>query len=338
MAKSQKLGIHDLQDTPDAGQGKGKSRFAAAGRCVPLSLRLYTSKQKKEDEGAMPVVCPACSARYTISGDNRDKIPEGTSARTLCKKCGGKIVIESSRVPEEIHKDILTTRIKYSQTKTIDVADHTLRDNRLVAFSDDSPIAEQYKILRTQILHKTREEGLNTLLVTSPGDNEGKSLTAANLAISLAKEVEHTVLLVDADLKEPCLHRLFGIKPAGGLADCLLNHTPLSDFLINPGINKLVILPGGHRVANSAEIVGSPAMKRLIHETKHRYQDRYIIFDAPPVTGSADTLILSQYVDGVILVVAYDKTPQEQIEKALELLETTNLLGTIMNKTPVPKK
>lgn len=235
-------------------------------------------------------------------------------------------------------KDPLTSSIEYTQTKVINVPHDTLCHNRLEAFFDDSPIADAYKILRTQILQKTKVEALNTVLVTSPGDNEGKSVTSANLAISLAKEVEHTVLLVDADLRKPSLHQLFGLEPVGGLSDYLLYNKPLSELLISPGINKLTILPGRDSFPNSAEIIGSPTMKQLINEMKHRYQDRYIIFDVPPAIGSADTLILSQVVDGVILVVEHDRTQKDQIEKALELLKGRNLVGTILNKAVVPKK
>ena len=241
----------------------------------------------------------------------------------------GEIVIQKSR---------MATAIDYNQTKIIEVNPDTMHDNRLISFFDGVPASEQYKILRTQILHKTKEEGLNTILVTSVGENEGKSITAANLAISLAREVVHTVLLVDTDLRNPFLHKLFGVKPVGGLSDCLLNDIPLSNLLINPGINKLTILPGHHRLRDSADIVGSPKMVELIREMKNRYRDRYIIFDSPPLIGSADTLILSEYVDGVILVIEHGKTQKSQIEKAMELLKGANLIGTILNKAVVSRK
>jgi len=246
--------------------------------------------------------------------------------------------IEKAKGQKEIQKSSLATSIDYTQTRIFRVNHHTMRDNRLISFFDESHVSAQYKILRTQILHKTKEEGLNTILVTSAGESEGKSITAANLAISLAREVTHTVLLVDADLRNPSLHRLFGVEPEGGLSDCLLNDIPLSDLLINPDINKLTILPGRHKLPESAEIVGSPKMMELIHEMKNRYQDRYIIFDSPPLIGSADTLILSKFVDGVILVVEYGRTQKDQIEKAMELLKEINVIGTILNKAVIPKK
>ena len=108
--------------------------------------------------------------------------------------------------------------------------------------------------------------------------------------------------------------------------------------LVNPGINKLTILPGRNNFSNSAEIVGSPAMKQLIKEMKHRYSNRYIIFDAPPAIDCPDTLILSQHVDGIILVTEYNKTTRDQIEKTLILLKNANILGTVLNKTGTGKK
>ena len=176
----------------------------------------------------------------------------------------------------------LSKQIHYQESKVIELNPEILLRNRLTSFFDDSSISGQYKIFRTQLLHITKEKELSTILITSPNENEGKSLTAANLAISLAMEVEHTVLLVDADLRRPTLHKLFGFEPANGLSDALMTGKALPDILVNPGINKLTILPGRNNFSNSAEIIGSPAMKQLINEMKHRYSNRYIIFDAPP--------------------------------------------------------
>ena len=247
------------------------------------------------------------------------------------------VKIKKAKNQIKIQKSSLAKSIDYTQTRIVDVNLDAVHNNRLVSFFDESHISDQYKILKTQILDKTKEEGLNTILVTSAGDGEGKSTTAANLAVSLAREVAQTVLLVDADLRNPSLHHLFGIEPAGGLSDCLLKDIPLSDLLINPNINKLTILPGHHKFSDSAEIIGSPKMVGLINEMKNRYQDRYIIFDSPPLIGCADTLILSKYVDGVILVVEYGKTRTDQIKKSVDLLKERNLIGTILNKAVIPK-
>jgi len=234
--------------------------------------------------------------------------------------------------------DKIGISIRYKHTKIMEVSEATLLKNRLLAFFDHTPTAEQYKILKTTLLQRTAQAGMNTLMVTSTLEGEGKSVTAANLAISLAKELHQTVLLIDADLRRPSLHTLFGLHPSAGLSDYLLNQKSVADLLITPGIDKLTILPGNKRLINSTEIMGSLRMRELVREVKHRYQDRYIIFDSPPVLGCADPLILAEYVDGIIFVVEYGKTQQPQIEKALHILQGKNVVGMVLNKYPRVKE
>lgn len=224
-------------------------------------------------------------------------------------------------------------QIQYTQTRTVEIKESILRKNRLMAFFEGSPFSDQYRILKTKILAQTRRKGLNTILVTSAMDNEGKSLTAANLAISLAKELQQTVLLVDANLRRPTLHKLFDLPKLPGLSDYLVNHTPLPELLITPGIDKLTLLTGHESLINSTEIIGSTRMEELVKEMKSRYKDRYIIFDSPPILGCADALILSDYVDGIILVVEYDKTKRTQLKKAFELIKRKKIIGTVLNKS-----
>jgi exopolysaccharide/PEP-CTERM locus tyrosine autokinase len=228
-------------------------------------------------------------------------------------------------------------RINYSQSSVVEVQEETLRNNRLIAYFDGDLISDQYKIIKTKILQKTREQGLNTILVTSAFRSEGKSVTASNIAISLAKELTHTVLLVDADLRKPSLHQLFSIEPKMGLSDYLLNDAPLADLFINPGINRLLFLPGHLSIDNSAESISAPKMERLVQELKARYPERYVIFDSSPLIESAEALILADYVDGVILVVEAGKTQLPYIEKALELLKDRNLIGLVLNKGEIPE-
>ncbi|MEA3222425.1 MAG: polysaccharide biosynthesis tyrosine autokinase [Thermodesulfobacteriota bacterium] len=243
--------------------------------------------------------------------------------------------------PQPQKPDIEPTLPKESdhqKSTVIKAREDILRDNRLMSYFGSSFISDQYKIIKTKILEKTKNEGLNTILVTSAFKGEGKSLTAANLAISLAKEVANTVLLVDADLRNPSLHSLFGISPQAGLSDYLLHDVPLQELFIRPGIDKFLFLPGHTSIDNSSEVVSSPRMENLVKGMKGRYSDRYVIFDAPPVIESSDSLILSKYVDGVILVVEAGKTQKTEIKKAIMLLENRNLIGLVLNKGEIPEK
>jgi len=225
--------------------------------------------------------------------------------------------------------------ITYTQTRTFNVANDALRERRIISAIDQSDFTEAYKILRTQVLQRLREKGWNALAITSPGLNEGKSLTAINLAISLSMEVNHTVLLVDADLRNPFLHKYFDIESEFGLSDYLSTDKPLSEILVHPAdIPGFVILPGGKPLANSAEMLSSPKMVRLVSELKSRYPSRIIIFDLPPVLSAADTLAFSPYVDAALLVLEDAKTQAEDAKRAVELLQrSTNVLGTVLNKS-----
>ncbi len=225
--------------------------------------------------------------------------------------------------------------VRYSRTRQIEISHETLRDNRVVTGFEPCAFTDAYKILRTQVLQRLNENDWNVLAVTSPGKGEGKTLTALNLAASLAMEVDYTVLLVDADLRHPSLHTRLGIPGEPGLSDYLLDDAPLTELLVHPkGIDHLTILPGGRALQkNSAEMLNSPKMGRLAEEMKTRYPSRIVVFDLPPVLSAADALAFAPYVDATLLVIEEGKTKRTEVNHALELLAGTNVLGTVLNKT-----
>ena len=227
-------------------------------------------------------------------------------------------------------------QIKYTQTKTIEVSRDYLREKRIVSGFEQGSFTDAYKLLSTQVLQKMREHDWNVLAVTSPGENEGKTLTAINLAISLAQEVDQTVLLVDADLRHPSVDQYFNFRPGLGLSDYLQADTPLEDMLIHPGIGGFVILPGGKPLQNSSEMLRSPKMGQLVRELKNRYPSRIVIFDLPPLLSAADALAFAPYVDAALLVVAEAQTKSDDITRAAGLLGSTNLIGTVLNKSLEP--
>lgn len=223
--------------------------------------------------------------------------------------------------------------INYTQTRTTKVANGLLRNHRIIAGLPHSDFADAYKILRTQVLQRLSENKWNVLAVTSPGEDEGKTLTAINLAISLAMEVNYTVLLVDANLRHPSIHEHLGLPAGKGLSDYLLDDVPLPELLVHAeNMEHVVVLPGGRAVQNSAELLNSPKMQHLVEELKNRYPGRIVIFDLPPVLSAADALAFSPYVDAALLVLEEGKTTQDDARRAVELLECTNVLGTVLNK------
>lgn len=223
--------------------------------------------------------------------------------------------------------------IVYTKTRSLDIPRSVLRQRRVMAAYDKGPFVDAFKILRTQVVHRLRENEWNVLGITSPGHGEGKTLTAVNLAISLAMETTQTVLLVDANLRNPSVHEVFGMKDCPGLADYLLDNTPVEDLLVHPGIGRFVLLPGGRAISNSTEVLTSPKMLALVEEFKHRYPSRIIIFDLPPLLDTADVLAFSPYTDALLLVVEEGKTTAEEVQRALLLVKDSRpILGTVMNK------
>ena len=193
-------------------------------------------------------------------------------------------------------------------------------------------VVEEFNKLRSTVIALTTGANfLNTLMVTSTASEEGKSMTALNLAISLAKEQDHTVLLVDTDLRRPSVHKYLDIKPEVGLVHCLRDGLPIEKALIKTGVGKLVILPAGEALKDPLDLLSSNRMKAIIQELKERYPERYVIFDTPPAFPFADAGVLAGYLDAVLFVVREGKAKKEDVVKTLEEFKQYNLLGVVYN-------
>jgi ATPases involved in chromosome partitioning len=223
--------------------------------------------------------------------------------------------------------------IVYAQTPTIEVSKEYLREKRVITGLKECEYTDPYKILRRRVQHVMREHGWTTLAISSCAPQNGKTLTAVNLSISLAMDVSQTVLLVDSDLRCPRVHTVFGFEPERGLSDYLLNGVSINELLVHPNIEHLVLLPGGKGVRNSSELLSSPRMLSLVRELKTRYISRLVLFDLPPVLSSDDMLAFAPHVDALLLVVEEGKTRTDEISRALELIKGTNLIGTVLNKS-----
>jgi capsular exopolysaccharide synthesis family protein len=193
--------------------------------------------------------------------------------------------------------------------------------------------ADAYKILRTQVLQRLRANDWRTLGITATRKGHGKTLTALNLGISLAMEVNQTVLLADLDLRSPSLAGYLSAEKLNGISDYLVERCELSEVLVNPGIDRLVILPGNEPLINSSEELSSPRMVRLVEELKNRYPDRIVLFDLPPLLVGDDVMAFAPNLDAVILVLEEGKTTGDELNRALDLLHGVNILGTVLNKS-----
>jgi len=224
----------------------------------------------------------------------------------------------------------------YSQSRSLTLDREKLARNRVISLFPDIPEAEYYKVLRTNIQQRMREKNWNTLMITSVQAGEGKTLTSINLAVSFAKEYDRTVLLVDCDLKRQKVHQYLNFSSEEGIVDYLVKDCPLTDLIIWPGIEKLTLISGGKTVANSAELLGSPKMKDLVREIKCRYNDRYILFDTPPVLGWADAIAFAPLADCILMVVEEGRTSIKDVNKALEVIPKEKFLGFVLNRRKSP--
>jgi protein-tyrosine kinase len=236
----------------------------------------------------------------------------------------------------DFHREV---KIDYSCTKVQPVSHDVLRKNKIFALFSKFKINNQIKTLRTQVLNKLEKLGSNILMITSANPGEGKTFTSINLGVSIAQELDRTVLIIDADLKNPTKEHFdfagdfFSIEVEKGLADVLTGEIRLDEALINPGIEKLTILPGGYYLHNSAELLGSPQMGSLVNEVKTRYKERIVIFDTPAILPCADPIQLSKFVNNVLFIVEEEKTKAEDIRQSMKLLADANLIGMILNKS-----
>ncbi|MDD3029294.1 MAG: CpsD/CapB family tyrosine-protein kinase [Alphaproteobacteria bacterium] len=202
---------------------------------------------------------------------------------------------------------------------------------RIVAHRPRSQKADIYRQLRTKVLHKMNASGFKTLAVTSPYYGDGKTTVTLNLGISLALDLKQTVLLVDLDLRKPCLHRPLNLTPQAGLTDYLLRQKPLVDCLLRPPFERISLLPAGPASEQSSELLASPKMINLAHELKTRYADRFVLYDMPPVLAQDDSIAFLPQVDAILVVIRDGVTKIDDLKRCLNALSGANVIGTVLN-------
>ncbi|MGJ9383966.1 CpsD/CapB family tyrosine-protein kinase [Salipaludibacillus sp. CF4.18] len=197
-------------------------------------------------------------------------------------------------------------------------------------FDKKSPIAEQFRTLRTNIQFASVDRQLKTMMITSSSPGEGKSTVIANLGVVLAQQ-HNKVLLVDSDLRKPTVHFTFALPNQVGLTNVVTQQAAFDDVVVNTSIPRLDVLPSGPVPPNPSELLGSRAMKEFVNQVAKNYD--YILFDAPPVNAVTDPQVLSRLVDGAILVIRSGQTEEEMAKRAVESLKKVdaNILGVVLN-------
>jgi receptor protein-tyrosine kinase len=230
-----------------------------------------------------------------------------------------------------------------SQVQSINLA----RLHRMGVVSPDaekSQIAEEFRIIKRPLIANAFGQGTarvkngNLIMVTSSLPGEGKSFCAINLAISMAMEMDRTVLLIDADVAKPRVPEYLGIHADKGLLDVLQDKDlKLSDVLIKTDIAKLTVLPAGRTYKRATELLASAAMTRLVEDIGNRYPDRIILFDSPPLLATSESSVLATHMGQIVMVVEAEKTSQEAVREALSHIQSCEVVGMLLNKTtPTP--
>jgi len=202
-----------------------------------------------------------------------------------------------------------------------------------------STIAEEFRVIKRPLLRNATDVGparidnANLIMVTSAMPGEGKTFSAINLAISMAMELDYTVLLVDADVSRPSIMKTLGLPPGPGLLDLLTNkQMEMSDTLLRTNVDKLSLLPSGTPHPRATELLASDAMTDLIEEMGHRYPDRIIIFDSPPLLLTTESRVLATHMGQIVVVVQAEKTLQSQVRHALTTIESCPIKLMVLNQ------
>ena len=208
-------------------------------------------------------------------------------------------------------------------------------ENRLILNdSHDARVRSAYKMLRTRTLKRMRQNDWHVIGVTSASQGDGKSLTAANLALSLAREVTLSVILLELDLRRPTICQQFGVGPRKGLPDYLDGKAELNEVLFRPeGTERIAILPNTEIFEDSSETLSSPMVAALIQELRGSDPGRVIICDLPPYLATDDALAFSPLADAFLVVVSEGRTSRVLLEKGLDILHELPILGVVLNRS-----
>lgn len=226
-------------------------------------------------------------------------------------------------------------------TRRVELDLNRMRDMGMVtAASGRTRLLEDFRVIKRPLLQRAfveRAEGEkpgNLIMVTSSLPGEGKTYCAINLAMSIAMELDHTVLLVDADVARPSVLRSLGLPAHRGLMDILVDEKiDMADVMLRTNVDTLSILPAGTSTPRATELLASSAMSTLVDEIAHRYPDRVVIFDSPPLLLTSESRVLASHMGQIVMVVEAQTTTQHAVKEARHQLEGYQNVNLIYNKT-----
>jgi protein-tyrosine kinase len=226
-------------------------------------------------------------------------------------------------------------------TKRVELDLNRMRDMGMVtAAGGRTMLVEDFRIIKRPLIKRAFAEPVegempgNLIMITSSLPGEGKTYCAINLAMSIAMELDHTVLLIDADVARPSVLRTLGLPAEPGLMDILLDDAlDLADVMLRTNVDTLSILAAGTSTPRATELLASQSMSAFLHEIAHRYPDRIVIFDSPPLLLTSEAHVLANNMGQIVLVVESETTTQHAVKESLRQLEGCNNVNLIYNKT-----
>lgn len=250
---------------------------------------------------------------------------------------GNRFISVDERIDDEVLSD---ADVDAAPAEEVEIDLKRLRKAQIALVDEDSPrLNEELRMIKRRLLvnaaglgESSLERG-NLIMVTSSVPNEGKTFIATNLALSIAREIDRTVLLVDADIAKSDVTKTFGLNGKPGLTDYLNGEAKLRDVLLKTNISGLTILPTGKKVSNATELMSSNRMQTLANELADRYKDRIIIFDSPPMLVTSEAPVLASMVGQVAFVVKAEETKQKEFVTAIERLDHSKYVGLILNQS-----
>jgi len=250
------------------------------------------------------------------------------------RQTGGDQVRGQARLRRVPAAPVDTAHAQRFQPVTLDKA--ALHDNFILPQLQDAGALRAYKILRTRVLRRLEANQWHSFALTGVTAGEGKTLTAVNLAIALAQDVNTWVALVDLDLQRPRVAEYLGMRSVRGekgLSDYLQGNATFENIVYSPDIERLAVIPNFSPLLNASEMLASPRMAELMQALEAETPRRILIFDMPPVLAADDVLAFAPQIDGLLLVVAEGTTDRNSLRSAKEVLAEMNLLGVVLNRS-----
>lgn len=269
-------------------------------------------------------------------GEGRTPNPVVVPLPEVGKSAPHEVELPPASKAEASHVDAVD--VQYERTAVVQLDPVLLDRHRVISYQKAHPASWVFDVLRTQVLQKMDENGWRTLAITSPSVESGKTMVSINLAMSISQQTQRTSLLVDFDLRRPSVARSLGLNRPISLNEVLSGSAEVAEALVNPGIERFVVLPTNRPVANASEVLSSSKVGNLVSDLRERYDDRIVIFDLPPVLAADDVMAILPRIDCVLLVVGSGASNEREIEESMNRLSRATLLGVVLNKDEAPSQ